>query len=359
MHIDSASKETPTFSVVVAAYNAAATIGATLDAVLTQTCQDFEIIVVDDGSTDDTASRVRPYLIDHRVRLHRQRNQGPSAARNAGIALASGEYVCMLDSDDLWLPHYLTSMKEGLKQARTVGFAFTRSWDLDQTTNRIRKFVSSPPDGAMDNQAAFLRALIEHNFIPNSTTVRREVLDRVGGFDPELLASEDYDLYLRIVSNGYAAAYVPGPSWIWRDRPGSLTDDPSRMLIGLQGALTKALANYRLPPEVAAVARSRVVAVERQLAALDRVGRVPAWLAARHAVGYVTRAWRPRRACFRNPPGDVAAAFPDIGRGHDFRTATERARLQWDKMSLLPERARGTAKTDSNRESAGSSAPAQ
>src|SRR4051794_19536973 len=91
------------------AYNTGDFVGMAIGSVLRQTCGDFELIVVDDGSTDDTAERVRR-CADARVRLIQQTNRGPAAARNTAIRAACGAYVSMLDSDDLWLPSYLESM---------------------------------------------------------------------------------------------------------------------------------------------------------------------------------------------------------------------------------------------------------
>lgn len=96
----------PLFSVVIPAYNVQEYIGDTLQSVFCQTCADFEIIVVEDGSTDDTA-RILAELKDPRLRVIRQKNKGVSAARNAGFAVARGKYIAMLDSDDLWKPWHL------------------------------------------------------------------------------------------------------------------------------------------------------------------------------------------------------------------------------------------------------------
>src|SRR4051812_28108863 len=104
----------PTFSVAIPAYNAAATIAPALRSVLAQTRGDFEAIVVDDGSTDATAEAVGPFLEDGRITLVQQENRGLSGARNTALASARGRYVSLLDSDDLWLPHYLERMGEAL-----------------------------------------------------------------------------------------------------------------------------------------------------------------------------------------------------------------------------------------------------
>jgi glycosyltransferase involved in cell wall biosynthesis len=124
------SSRPATFSVVIPAYNTADTLGEAIDSVLAQTRQDFEIIVVDDGSSDDTAA-VAEGFGDRRIRVYRQENAGPSAARNRGIAEALGEYVSSLDSDDLWLPDYLAEMGRALEENPRADFAYTHAWILD------------------------------------------------------------------------------------------------------------------------------------------------------------------------------------------------------------------------------------
>src|SRR5437588_1923361 len=120
------------FNVVMAAYNASATIEAAIQSVLNQTRPDFELIVVDDGSTDDTAERVDQFRVDPRVRLVRQENSGLPAARNVAVSAGQARYVTILDSDDLLIPTYLERIGRALDEAPGAGFAFADAWRLDQ-----------------------------------------------------------------------------------------------------------------------------------------------------------------------------------------------------------------------------------
>jgi PST family polysaccharide transporter len=304
----------PTCSVVIAAYNAAPTIGQAIASVLLQTRRDLELIVIDDGSSDDTAARVAPFLADRRVVFDRQPNAGPAGARNAGIELASGRYVSMLDSDDLWLPRYLERMVGALEQSPLAGFAFTRAWVLERSTGRFRKRPWHPRASAQPDSASLLRSLLEGNYIFNSVTARREILGKLGSYDPELLAKEDYELWLRIAAHGYAAAYVPGPLCIYSDRPGSLSRDERRQLLGLEGTLAKALRSYGLSPALASIARARQARVQLRLAQLDSPAREPV-SRARRAVADRARHWRQRCAFRREPPPEVKASFARLGGG--------------------------------------------
>jgi glycosyltransferase involved in cell wall biosynthesis len=307
----------PTCSVIVAAYNAAETIAETLDSVLGQTCQDLEVIVVDDGSTDDTAARVHDYLADTRVRLHRQQNSGPAHARNTGIALTSGRYVCVLDSDDMWLPCYLERMTGVLDAAPAGGFAFTRAWVLERSTNRIRKTVTPrhlPPRLPRD-PASLMPILVKSNIAFSSVTVRREVLGDVGAYDPALSHAEDYDLSLRIVGAGYEAIHVPGPLAIVSDSPNSHSKDGRRMLLGVRDAQRKLIESQVLTEDVAALARRRVREAERELELLDGDRARSPRRVVRDALARSTLGWRRRRGRMAAPPPEVAAAFPGVGCG--------------------------------------------
>ena len=120
----------PRFTVVMPAYNAAGTIESAVGSVLRQTIKEFELIIVDDGSTDDTLARLERFAGDPRVHVVSQPNRGPGAARNTAIGLARGAIVSMLDSDDLWLPTYLAAMDEALRTEVDSGFAYTDAWVL-------------------------------------------------------------------------------------------------------------------------------------------------------------------------------------------------------------------------------------
>ncbi len=313
----------PTCTVVVAAYNGAATIGEALESVLAQTRRDFELIVVDDGSTDHTAAAVTPYLSDRRVRLERQANAGPAASRNAAIEVATGRYVSMLDSDDLWLPQYLECMVEALERSPAAGFAFTRAWVLERTTNRIRKVPWCPRARQIGEPSELLNALIEDNFVFNAVTVRREVLREVGSYDPTIVGTEDYALWLKLVAHGYGAAFVPGPLCVCSDRPGSLSHDHRRMLTAHRRTYAKLLASDRLTPDAASRARKRLAASERELQLVTTSARRSPASTARNIVAGATRGWRQRRARLSEPPSEVAAAFPGLGRGRGVESPAE------------------------------------
>jgi glycosyltransferase involved in cell wall biosynthesis len=307
------------FSVVIAAYNAVGTLGATIESVLAQTRQDFEVIVVDDGSTDGTGAIAAAFAADdQRVQGHRQDNAGPSAARNRGIALAVGEYVSMLDSDDLWLPNYLAEMGRALEENPHAGLAYADAWNLDETSGRFFQATTAmkrkhPPGPTLAHEQ-LIAELLESNFVSGAVTVRRTVLEQVGGFDPDMSHGEDYELWLRIAISGFGVVRVAGQLAICLDRPGSLSDDDAAMVAGLHTVYQTVLERHPLSSEIRALVEARLTDVERSADRRDR-SAVRILLKIRRALGAATRGARSHWRLRSTPPPDVAEAFPGLGLG--------------------------------------------
>ena len=249
---------------------------------LAQTRQEFEVVVVDDGSTDNTAEHARSFTTDPRIRVITQRNQGPAAARNAGLAVARGEYVSMLDADDLWLPEYLQVMGGALDAAPEAAFAYTDAWVLDDATKRVRRrsamSYQRPPRTDPDARTFFL-LLVDRNFVYTSVTARRFVLETVGGFDESLVGVEDWDLWLRITGGGGRPVRVPEILAIYRRTPDSLTADPLRHIPKVCEVYRRMAEDPAMDAEVKAIAR-------RKLAYFDGLA---------HRLEHQTWPWRIRR----------------------------------------------------------------
>lgn len=191
----------PTVSVVVTTYNQARFIGETLESVFAQTFPDFEVIVVDDGSTDDTPDRIQPFL--NCVTYLRQKNQGIAHSRNAGIRVASGEFVALLDGDDVWLPDKLSVQVAVARQYPSAGLIVVDgimfSSDGILRSSLFDRRLMKPGSGFLTR--TFVHSLlVEANAIMTTSQVmipRRVLLD-VGPSTPKFARSSDYDLYLRI-----------------------------------------------------------------------------------------------------------------------------------------------------------------
>jgi glycosyltransferase involved in cell wall biosynthesis len=193
----------PKVSIIIPAYNAARYIRTSLRSVLEQTNKDFEVIVVDDGSTDDTKAAV--LALPGAIHYIYQSNQGVSAARNTGIVAAKGELICFLDADDSWTPDKLRAQVEFLDKNPKIGLVFSDEEEFDEegvhcsSLLAMSRFYSEIVSGSIIDRA-FQKLLLE-NFIPTSTVmVRRHCFDITGLFDVDLKAAEDRDMWSRIAA---------------------------------------------------------------------------------------------------------------------------------------------------------------
>jgi glycosyltransferase involved in cell wall biosynthesis len=289
----------PTFSVVVPAYNAARTIAATLESIRAQTQKDFEVVVVDDGSTDATAGIVAR-LGDDSIRLIHSGNAGPAAARNAGIAASCGRFVSFLDADDLWLPGYLEAMHAALEGDPEAAVAFTDAWAWNEATSRFSRgtvmLTATMTNGIPHDARSQFRLLLDRNVFFVSTTVRREVLDDVGGFNVALTRGEDWELWQRLAARGWHAVRAAPILAIYRVRAGSLSSDRSAMKVAEAAVLEKVLA-YELDAELQTL-------VARRLADVRRRHHVPDEPRGRERfTQYLPSLLRLRTSRWRRPPG--------------------------------------------------------
>jgi glycosyltransferase involved in cell wall biosynthesis len=180
----------PLVSVIVPVYNRERFLRETLESVFALDYEPFEVIVVDDGSTDGSATIAQSFT---QARLLRQENRGPAAARNAAIEVARGEFIAFVDSDDVVLPNKLSAQ---------VGYLLDRP-DVTATLGR-QEWITPPPNAVPDLVWGDLDGIT-----PISIVIRREALIEVGCFDPELRGPEDVDLLVRLREGGYRFLVVP------------------------------------------------------------------------------------------------------------------------------------------------------
>jgi glycosyltransferase involved in cell wall biosynthesis len=184
----------PTVTVVIPTFNRAAVVGRAIRSVLSQTCQDLELIVVDDCSTDGTEQAVRGFS-DNRIKyIRHDRNRLAGAARNTGIRCAQGEYVAFLDSDDEWLPEKLEKELEVFRNSDPeVGLVYTGKMISDESGKLLQVRMPTLSGWVYE-------AMLDVNFIGSCSrvTVKKQILDRVAGFDETFANCQDYDLWLRV-----------------------------------------------------------------------------------------------------------------------------------------------------------------
>lgn len=216
----------PAFSVIMPAYNTGPYIEEAIRSVLAQTRQDWQLVIVDDGSPDDLAERVETFTDDPRVIFIRQENGGVAAARNTALAAADGEWLITLDSDDLIEPEYMARMAQLISENPNVSLITPDARLVDEAGNDLgRNYsqMSAIPPAVRDDET--VTRLLGHNiFIPMSAA-RRSVVTELGGWDTNLNSIEDYDLWLRLAAAGHGCMIALEPLAVYRVRAGSITRD--------------------------------------------------------------------------------------------------------------------------------------
>lgn len=217
----------PTVSVIIPAYNVAPFIVETLESLFAQSYQDFEAILVNDGSTDDLEEKIAPYR--NRLVYLRQSNRGVMAARNTGLNAAKGRYIALLDSDDLLLPRFLEVLVGMLERDSSLSLAFPNA----------RYFGWPKHDGKLHQDVfpvaepvTFDRVLRRECYIFGLLVFRREVIDDVGGYDERLAGqgAEDFELWLRMLQRGYRFGFTTEVLALYRWRQNSLSNTGVKIL---------------------------------------------------------------------------------------------------------------------------------
>jgi glycosyltransferase involved in cell wall biosynthesis len=236
----------PEVSVVIPAYNSARYLEQAVGSVLAQTFQDLEVIVVDDGSTDDTAALIRG--LGPPVRYLHQPNSGVSVARNRGVSEASSRYVALLDADDTWLPEKLSRQLEALRDAPASGLCYTAFFAADSDLNPIEVQHQEMPAGALES-------LLTHGNVVGaggSTMVcERRLFQQAGGFDPRFSQCADWDMWVRLAALT-EFLYLDEPLATYRIHGLSMSTDPRLLEADSVEVLEKGFAMSGVEPALAA-----------------------------------------------------------------------------------------------------------
>jgi len=289
----------PVISVVMAAFDAKATIDRPIQSLLAQTFRSWELIVVDDGSRDDTADRADAWALrDARIRLVRQANQGVASARNRGLAEARGDWIVFLDADDSIDRRHLALMLEAIKSSPGAGAAAC-GWarvglDGKQTISVIR-----PPDWF-----SFESLYVHSEECIHSYLLPRQILQREGGFDVRYKTSEDWDLWIRLARLGLRFVVVPKVLAFYWDSRGSLTKDVRQLMMDCIAVRTLA---QQPDPRISAPLPQYAGGIRRESPAADTLSTM-LYLSAKLATGEATRELLDLLAPFRPLPPPVALA---------------------------------------------------
>lgn len=234
----------PLVSVIVPTYNRAHFIGEAVQSVLSQTYVNLELIVADDGSTDNTSEIVHS-IRDPRIHYVVLPHSGlPAAPRNRAIAQSSGEFIAFLDSDDVWCPGKLETCVRYLQSDPTLGLVCSNEYLLNGRSVQSSKTLQPPT--SEDRKVKFQDLFLQGNVVSSSTAmVRRKVLLNVGSFaeTPMFRAVEDYHLWLRIAA-AYPMLYLGEPLGYYRVHDGSIRLDQERSLLGLLSVLEDIKTRY-------------------------------------------------------------------------------------------------------------------
>jgi hypothetical protein len=256
----------PSFAIVITAYEAAGTIAAAVSSALAQTRQAEEVIVVDDGSNDDLAGALAPYM--DRIELVRRENGGGAAARNTGAEAARSDFMAVLDADDAYHPRRL----------EVIAALAAERPQLDLLTTDARLLANGKPAGTFGTFTPFVwenqrTAIFWTCFVGGWPAIRLSRLEAIGGFDEQMRIAYDWDCWLRCILDGAGAGFVDEPYYDYVLHQGSLSASRAPSLWERARLLEKAAGNPNLHederPELARALRmhrSRAVDAETQVA---------------------------------------------------------------------------------------------
>ena len=210
-------------SIIIPTYNHARFISDSINSCLEQTYPNIEIIVVDDGSTDNTQEVLEPYL--SKIKYIKQKNAGPAAARNQGIQAANGSYLLLLDSDDWLASEQIALQVAELEKRPEYGLVYSAWKNVDETSKKVIGEVRPKIEGDV-LKALLLRELF---FSPGAALIRKECFEKAGLFEErkEFMRSEDTEMWVRIAAANYCFAYLDEPLFFHRVVKNSLSHDYS------------------------------------------------------------------------------------------------------------------------------------
>jgi glycosyltransferase involved in cell wall biosynthesis len=252
-----APRDSPTFAVLIPAYEALTTLDEAIDSVLAQTYPAAEIVICDDGSADPVASHVARY--GDRVSVVRQENRGLAGARNTAARNAHSEFLVLLDADDLFAPTRLAALAEAIVERPDLD-VITTDANVEVEGRIVRRNFDPSFEYATENQR---EEILDRCFVGVHWAIRRATFERYDGFDEAIRSAEDWDFAIRLIRAGARFGLIDEPLSSYRLQPGSLSNQAVGMLRGLTGVVEKTLRRSDLSD------RERRF-LERRLARLNR-----------------------------------------------------------------------------------------
>lgn len=281
----------PRISIMIPTYNCGVFLGRAIDTALAQSYTDYEIIIIDDGSTDNTRDLVAGY--GNKVRYFHQPNRGLSSARNLALSHATGEFVAYLDADDMWYPQKLESQVAFLDAHKECGLVHSEVSVIDED-DKILHTCFNQETGRLFPQGYCLNDLLQRCHIQILTVLeRRQCLDCAGIFDERLAIAQDYHHWINVALQGFAIGYLPEPLGKYRWRAGSLMSSQRRLLGDFTKIYEILLNEHKLERTHGVAIRqlvdTQLYANQRQLAYLERLECSGA--VARRRLRHLVRQW--------------------------------------------------------------------
>ncbi|RYX82788.1 glycosyltransferase family 2 protein [bacterium] len=249
----------PRFSVVMPVHNRATLVGMAIESVINQSSENCELIVVDDGSTDGTVEAVARF--GNRVHLLQQKNAGPGAARNTGIAAAKGDYIAFLDSDDLWMPWTLATYSQIIDQNNSPSLLMAREFSFE-SEDMLQDFKPEP-EQTLRFKDYLASSQQDLSFGASSLVVRTEALRKVGGFEKRWINAEDLDLCLKLGDSPQFIRIESPRTFAYRKHDNSAVSNIKRTLDGLHHLIAQERAG--LYPGGKARQRERLEIITRHI----------------------------------------------------------------------------------------------
>ena len=318
----------PFFSILLPCHDAEGTLGAAIDAVLTQDLADFELIVVDDGSTDGGAAvAARAAATDSRIVVaSHDDNLGCAAARATAASLARGRWVMKIDADDILLPGALSTMARAI--AENPGYQIHSATGYKVYPDGSHREALNDPR-FLSSCSLDLADLLDDCWIfGGAATIKRETLERVGGFRPAMRC-EDWDLWLRALAAGARHHYVPEHIYLYtQGLPGRMNEDPTHSFRSYIHIIEDLIASGTLDEEHAAIARDSVERFRARIAELEETGTTVAEYTDAQARAFKERVYR----LFGKRRGDRAILAANRFKGvvRPLRVALARRRRERD-----------------------------
>jgi hypothetical protein len=254
---------TPSFSVIIAAYQSADTIAKAVESVLAQSLAAAEIIVCDDGSDDDLGAALAPYR--DVIALLRKPHGGEASAKNAAARAATADFVAILDADDAFAPTRLERLAALAQDRPELDILTTDAW-LEVDGRAVRRCYTPDWPFAFEHQR---EEILRRNFVFGLAAVRRTALLAAGGFDESIERTTDWDCWVRMILRGSRVGVVMEPLARYRVRREGLSADRVGMRRGAVRTLTKALADPELRPHERPIAETALLGYEHDLRLLE------------------------------------------------------------------------------------------